>query len=190
MKVSRVISRIVVFTLAAILLLVGGITLFGDNVRKLFGASCVLSVRGPVRGIRALRHAQPQDDEELRGERGVRRGPCRASSSAQGARMKTASAQPLSWSRPALAAEPLPTGNTHTAERPNPFTLTSEDALSTFAVDVDTASYALFRRYVNGGSLPPREAVRVEEWAFPSSCRRPRGAGKAKIQRKLRPEKP
>ncbi|HYH96777.1 vWA domain-containing protein [Hyalangium sp.] len=60
--------------------------------------------------------------------------------------------------------EPLPTGNTHAAERPNPFTLTSEDAFSTFAVDVDTASYALFRRYVNEGSLPPRDSVRVEEW--------------------------
>jgi len=64
----------------------------------------------------------------------------------------------------AVAPEPQPTGNTHAGERPNPFTLTSEDALSTFAVDVDTASYALFRRYVNEGSLPPREAVRVEEW--------------------------
>jgi Ca-activated chloride channel family protein len=60
--------------------------------------------------------------------------------------------------------EPQPTGNTHVSERPNPFTLTSEDAFSTFAVDVDTASYALFRRYVNEGSLPPRDSVRVEEW--------------------------
>jgi Ca-activated chloride channel family protein len=55
-------------------------------------------------------------------------------------------------------------GNTHTSERPNPLTLTSEDAFSTFAVDVDTASYTLFRRYVNEGSLPPRDSVRVEEW--------------------------
>jgi Ca-activated chloride channel family protein len=64
----------------------------------------------------------------------------------------------------ALPSEPQPMGNTHTSERPNPFTLTSEDAFSTFAVDVDTASYTLFRRYVNEGSLPPRDSVRVEEW--------------------------
>ena len=55
-------------------------------------------------------------------------------------------------------------GNTHTAERPNPFTLTSEDRLSTFAVDVDTASYTLFRRYVSEGRQVPRDAIRVEEW--------------------------
>jgi Ca-activated chloride channel family protein len=61
-------------------------------------------------------------------------------------------------------SEVIKAGNTHAGERPNPFTLTSEDVFSTFAVDVDTASYALFRRYVNEGSLPPRDSVRVEEW--------------------------
>ncbi len=46
----------------------------------------------------------------------------------------------------------------------NPFVDTREDHLSTFALDVDTASYALTRRYVTGGALPPPEAVRVEEF--------------------------
>jgi Ca-activated chloride channel family protein len=36
-------------------------------------------------------------------------------------------------------------------------------ALSTFSIDVDTASYANVRRMINGGSLPPRDAVRIEE---------------------------
>lgn len=36
-------------------------------------------------------------------------------------------------------------------------------ALSTFSVDVDTASYANMRRFINGGSLPPKDAVRIEE---------------------------
>ncbi len=35
--------------------------------------------------------------------------------------------------------------------------------LSTFAVDVDAASYANVRRYINGGQLPPKNAVRIEE---------------------------
>jgi Ca-activated chloride channel family protein len=56
------------------------------------------------------------------------------------------------------------TGSTHSTERPNPFTCVSEDHLSTFAVDVDTASYTLFRRYVAGGKPPPAESIRVEEW--------------------------
>ena len=46
----------------------------------------------------------------------------------------------------------------------NPFVDTYEDALSTFALDVDTASYAVTRNYLEGGQLPPIEAVRVEEF--------------------------
>ncbi len=45
----------------------------------------------------------------------------------------------------------------------NPFRLATQDPLSTFSIDVDTASYANVRRFLNGGSLPPRDAVRVEE---------------------------
>ena len=45
----------------------------------------------------------------------------------------------------------------------NPFRLATQDPLSTFSIDVDTASYANVRRYLNGGSLPPRDAVRIEE---------------------------
>lgn len=46
----------------------------------------------------------------------------------------------------------------------NPFIPTDEDALSTFAVDVDEASYTVARRYIELGSLPPADAVRVEEF--------------------------
>ncbi len=46
----------------------------------------------------------------------------------------------------------------------NPFTDAHEDHLSTFALDVDTASYTLARRYVQQGNLPPAESVRVEEF--------------------------
>ena len=35
--------------------------------------------------------------------------------------------------------------------------------LSTFSIDVDTASYANVRRFLNGGRLPPPDAVRIEE---------------------------
>ena len=46
----------------------------------------------------------------------------------------------------------------------NPFVDTYEDDLSTFALDVDTASYVVTRNYLVGGQLPPMEAVRVEEF--------------------------
>lgn len=46
----------------------------------------------------------------------------------------------------------------------NPFVDADEDALSTFALDGDTASYAVARRYVRDSWLPPPEAVRIEEF--------------------------
>ena len=45
----------------------------------------------------------------------------------------------------------------------NPFLETSRAPLSTFSIDVDTASYANVRRYINEGSLPPKDSVRIEE---------------------------
>ena len=46
----------------------------------------------------------------------------------------------------------------------NPFIDTEDDSFSTFGMDVDTASYAITRRYLRDGFLPPQEAVRVEEF--------------------------
>lgn len=46
----------------------------------------------------------------------------------------------------------------------NPYTDTRADHLSTFAVDVDTASYTVMRAYLNDGNLPPADSVRVEEF--------------------------
>ena len=46
----------------------------------------------------------------------------------------------------------------------NPRIDTEDDNLSTFALDVDTASYTVMRSYVNNGLLPPQDSVRVEEY--------------------------
>lgn len=46
----------------------------------------------------------------------------------------------------------------------NPFVDTEDDHLSTFSIDVDTASYSLTRKYLNDGNLPDDAAVRVEEF--------------------------
>lgn len=45
----------------------------------------------------------------------------------------------------------------------NRFRLANEDPLSTFSVDVDAASYSNMRRFINRGSLPNKDAVRIEE---------------------------
>ena len=45
----------------------------------------------------------------------------------------------------------------------NPVQAVAQQPVSTFSIDVDTGSYANTRRFLNEGSLPPVEAVRLEE---------------------------
>jgi Ca-activated chloride channel family protein len=45
----------------------------------------------------------------------------------------------------------------------NPFLATERTPLSTFAIDVDRASYANVRRFLHESQLPPPDAVRLEE---------------------------
>jgi Ca-activated chloride channel homolog len=56
---------------------------------------------------------------------------------------------------PSAVEEPIAT---------NPFVIASHDPLSTFAADVDTASYDIFMSSVATGSLPPAATVRLEEF--------------------------
>ncbi|AKF81825.1 von Willebrand factor A [Myxococcus fulvus 124B02] len=65
---------------------------------------------------------------------------------------------------PPADADTTHQGNTFENWKPNAFTETAKDSLSTFAADVDTASYTVARRYLQQGNLPPTSAVRVEEF--------------------------
>jgi Ca-activated chloride channel family protein len=58
-----------------------------------------------------------------------------------------------------------PAPNTEAYDRvvDNPFVRTTQETLATFSIDVDTASYANVRRFLNQNQLPPRDAVRIEE---------------------------
>jgi Ca-activated chloride channel family protein len=70
-----------------------------------------------------------------------------------------------SWER--LHEVRAPSGEFNTAAYDhlveNPFLNAKDNPLSTFSIDVDTASYSNMRRFINEGSLPPKDAVRVEE---------------------------
>jgi Ca-activated chloride channel family protein len=61
----------------------------------------------------------------------------------------------------------------------NPFLEASRAPLSTFSVDVDTASYSNTRRFLGEGQLPPRDAVRIEELVNYFSYDYPQPAGDA-----------
>lgn len=61
------------------------------------------------------------------------------------------------------------------AVTPNPTTLAALDHRSTFAIDVDTASYTYARRVLSQNQRPEPASIRVEEWvnAFHYSLRAP-----------------
>jgi len=62
--------------------------------------------------------------------------------------------------------------------KPNPVRQVASEPVSTFSIDVDTASYANTRRFLNEGRKPPASAVRVEEmlnyfdYAYPGPASR------------------
>jgi Ca-activated chloride channel family protein len=59
----------------------------------------------------------------------------------------------------------------------NTFKQVANEPLSTFSIDVDTASYANVRRFLRAGQMPPPDAVRVEEMVnyFPYDYAPPKG---------------
>ena len=86
--------------------------------------------------------------------------------------------------RPAQPVELLPSGSQGTGKVSgmylqhygvNPTIETSDEAVSTFAADVDTGSYSLARAWLGRGELPSEAAVRVEEFvnAFDYAYRAP-----------------
>lgn len=59
---------------------------------------------------------------------------------------------------------PLPPIPTEPPPPVNPFVMAGQDALSTFALEADTASYAIARRFIRQGYRPPPALVRMEEF--------------------------
>lgn len=60
-------------------------------------------------------------------------------------------------------ANKQPNTESYAYQHDNDFLAANENPLSTFSVDVDTASYANVRRFLTEGRLPPPDAVRIEE---------------------------
>ena len=75
-------------------------------------------------------------------------------------------------------ALPLPTDSeAYAAQADSGFVSTEREPLSTFSIDVDTASYSNVRRFIQQGQLPPPGAVRIEELVnyFPYAYPDPQG---------------
>jgi Ca-activated chloride channel homolog len=102
--------------------------------------------------------------------------PVAAGAPAKAAKGAATKSSPLGYVLNKTVAQPVsrdesltrePTGEFNTASYDhigeNPFLEAKTNPLSTFSIDVDTASYSNVRRFINEGSLPPKDAVRVEE---------------------------
>ncbi|WP_170559506.1 vWA domain-containing protein [Ruegeria atlantica] len=79
--------------------------------------------------------------------------------------------------RPDVGSLPLPDTEAFANAENNPLKVTNEEPVSTFSIDVDTASYSIVRSSLMRGQLPPKDAVRVEEMVnyFPYSYPAPEG---------------
>lgn len=84
-----------------------------------------------------------------------------------------------------------PRGNREQYDRieDNPFLAVRGNALSTFSIDVDRASYGNLRRFLNEGRVPPVDAVRIEELVnyFPYALQEPRGRDPIAITTEVAP---
>lgn len=84
---------------------------------------------------------------------------------------------PVGAASPVIRPAPMDTERYPDAT-PNPVRRVASDPVSTFSIDVDTASYANVRRFIDDGRTPPQDAVRVEELInyFDYGYDRPRSA--------------
>ena len=69
----------------------------------------------------------------------------------------------------------------------NQFVNPTDEALSTFSIDVDRAGYSNVRRFIDGGQLPPKDAIRIEEMInyFDYSYEGPSGSDPFAIHKSL-----
>ncbi len=110
----------------------------------------VASVRSPSRA---------KDERKSKGAQGRS-----SSSTAKAASRTPAVPPPVSQPEPEPAPDTVSNTEGYTHYGVNPMTLSTRDRLSTFSIDVDTASYSIARRKLQSGQLPPTSSVRVEEF--------------------------
>ncbi|MEO9483373.1 MAG: von Willebrand factor type A domain-containing protein [Ekhidna sp.] len=81
-----------------------------------------------------------------------------------GGKMSKAEKRSMSYA-PAFFQDQGPQHNTedYATIHENGFRKALDEALSTFSIDVDAASYSNMRRFINNGQLPQKDVVRIEE---------------------------
>jgi Ca-activated chloride channel homolog len=82
---------------------------------------------------------------------------------------------PAAATAPDVIAPPVENSEAYANEPANPVKVTAEEPVSTFSIDVDTASYGVVRSSLTGGYLPTPDQVRIEEMInyFPYAYKAP-----------------
>ncbi len=138
--------------------------------------SCVTSVRrfGSAVGLVAITVALAGCGASEVAREAGRRAPAQAQGEMYKSSATLSAGSPSRFASPSIASnrtEPEgvapvrgePNGESYDKIVDNPFHRAASERLSTFSIDVDTASYANVRRFLTQNMLPPKDAVRIEE---------------------------
>jgi len=119
----------------------------------------------------------------------IGRGPTAYSKKEAAARMFNDGQFPRELDDPNQSANERTEFNTAACDRiyDNPFLTVQDHPLSTFSIDVDTASYSNVRRFLNEGRLPPKDAVRLADFVnyFHYDYPQPQGEHPMSIQAEI-----
>jgi Ca-activated chloride channel family protein len=143
------------------------VTLRGDTLRvdiHLAATTMIADTLAPATAaVRKDVLAAPAPVEQMLGDARARSRAGAVAANAPYAPARDASGR--SYRREADIRRQREPGNTEAYDRidENPFRSPAVAPLSTFSVDVDRASYSNVRRFLDHGSLPPKDAVRIEE---------------------------
>jgi Ca-activated chloride channel family protein len=140
-------------------------------------------VQRPVATLKSEAPAEPAADAGKAQRDAVAVAPApMAESAAGGAVSRTTTLRTMAEPAPSNLYLPQPENRDRLETfRTNPVRSSAEDPVSTFSIDVDTASYSLVRRSLKEGLLPQADTVRVEElvnyfpydWEGPKSAETP-----------------
>jgi Ca-activated chloride channel homolog len=150
----------------------------------LFGAACSTPPEPrpepQVLGQGTVPPPRERDEEKLRDQAASQPATVPMKAEPLAARESQQAIGKLAYAPPFCCTRPLPEDRENYAKIDgNPVQRVAEQPVSTFSVDVDTGSYANVRRFLQQGSLPPQDAVRVEELInyFDYAYAAPRDAG-------------
>ena len=140
-------------------------------------------------GMVMLKHAQPGPSGGMMGMGGMMGGMMGGESQHQPGRRgkaRTKKRAAMSGVTPPVPAAPYAEAYDKIVD--NPFHRAASEPLSTFSIDVDTASYANVRRFLSQNMLPPKDAVRIEEMLnyFPYHDAPPSQLERASVRRACR----